>query len=408
MKKLYLGNTLIYDSDKTVELAKNAEKADVATNADNANNADTVDNYHASVTPTANTIPVYDSDYALNYKSLKSVSFSAKLNTSGWYRIYNGTTVDNILLNIFSLYSNKVSNSHKLSINISSYDNYLPSITQLSGLNTSNVYDKIRVLTKHNSVIYIDIHYNVNAPNDILVNGIGNGTFQAPILSNNIPDGYAATEFNTGDGLRNSSDNGLVSDKLLTKQLTNEDLNNIKDNNFTNYFANGGNSCTNLPIVNGSSFNFSCYRVGLYYKQVLENVYNVTYMRTYGYPTANTWSSWEKLINSKDILSGYEHVSTYSLANLPTNKKVIVADINSDQTLGFNGTPPDGENITIIVGNASSSNVTINLSSMHRRNVDTITVEPWDTAKNNGTGAVEINVLYAYNRYYARAINYRD
>lgn len=162
---------------------------------------DKVDGFHASKTPTANTIPVYDDYDRFNYKSLNPIPFSAELDTPGWYRIYDGSVVDNILLCISSIFNNKISNCHNLSINISSF-NYLPNITQLSGLNISNVYDKIRILTKHNNLTYIDIHYNTNVSNPILVNGIGQGIFKNPVLSNDIPEGYASTEFSTSNGFK--------------------------------------------------------------------------------------------------------------------------------------------------------------------------------------------------------------
>ena len=62
--------------------ATNADNATNATNATNADNADTVDNFHASQTPTANTIPVADSSGKLNSGWLLSSSVITK--TAGY------------------------------------------------------------------------------------------------------------------------------------------------------------------------------------------------------------------------------------------------------------------------------------------------------------------------------------
>lgn len=172
---------------------------------ENITNADTVDGFHASKDPESNTIPVNDENCMLPVKSIALKKFTKDC-TLGWYRVYesvkNPVWSDNILLNISSTYYNNRNVSFSILISIS-YDNI--TFTQLSGnyYNDGNkVIDSIRVLKKHNSVYYIDIHCNITAINPISITGFGEGKFQEPVLSNDIPEGYTATEFTMVNGFR--------------------------------------------------------------------------------------------------------------------------------------------------------------------------------------------------------------
>lgn len=94
--------------------------------------------------------------------------------------------------------------------------------------------------------------------------------------------------------------NVASADKLTTKQLTNEDLNNIKDVNFSTYFGIYTNTCANKPdSVNG--FNLVVYKMSSdCIKQILYDVYDKCYIRNYN-ASKQVWSSWKKMLTEDDI-----------------------------------------------------------------------------------------------------------
>ena len=108
-----------------------------------------------------------------------------------------------------------------------------------------------------------------------------------------------------GDGFKNDwhqiafTDSNVASaDKLTTKQLTNEDLNTIKSDNFASYFGQTGNTCVNKPAdVNG--FNLTCYKTSNnYYIQIVSTVSFGDYRRTC---SNGTWTPWKKLLTEDDL-----------------------------------------------------------------------------------------------------------
>lgn len=92
--------------------------------------------------------------------------------------------------------------------------------------------------------------------------------------------------------------------KLTTKQLTNEDLNTIKDVNFSDYNGVGGNTCTNKP--NGvNSFNLFCFKTadGSSFRQIIWSNEG-DYTRSFW---SGSWSAWKKMLTENEIpLDGAE------------------------------------------------------------------------------------------------------
>lgn len=107
--------------------------------------------------------------------------------------------------------------------------------------------------------------------------------------------------------------NVASANKLITKQLTNEDLNEIRSINFVSYYAAGSNACKNIPssitndigfrlIVSGETIN--------YCNQTLITSIGVIYKRVHNGSLG--WSDWKRLLTEDDI-------------SLPT---IVINDIN--------------------------------------------------------------------------------
>lgn len=360
-------------------------------------NSDLLDDYHANVFPVANTIPVADENAMLNTKGIKFSIPNIYLRSIGWYRVYysgnnNNTYGDSIILNINR--ANKSTNNEAYQFAISVGSNNKVNITQLSGFYNSCVIPKIRVLSKNNSIFYIDIYYNDTVANSLYVYGLGRGTFQAPVISNDIPSGYTSTEFNTGNGLRNSSD-GLNADKLTTKLLTNENLNNCVTTGII-YSADSINNCVNKAASGGFTLQSFSPENQKFYQLYISND-GIIYKRFY---SNSAWTDWRRLITETDILTGATYYSYGPWTAIPTNKKIISGNFNTDVTINLNGNIPVGENITIFMHNNATSAKTINFSNFSIRNVDTISV---DASK-----AAEINIANDGTYKWLKAVNYED
>ena len=96
--------------------------------------------------------------------------------------------------------------------------------------------------------------------------------------------------------------NVASADKLTVKQLSNENLNNIKDNNFTTYYAAGGNTCTNTPenkLYPANAFGLQVSRIsdGDYLQVLIQYHTGITYRRIYNGET-NTWTPWVEILSS--------------------------------------------------------------------------------------------------------------
>ena len=110
-----------------------------------------------------------------------------------------------------------------------------------------------------------------------------------------------------GDGFKNDwhqiafTDSNVASaDKLTENVLTNENLNTIKPDFFTNYIAQASNTCANKPSgVTG--FNLTAYKTSNnFYIQILSSVIDGDYRRTC---TNNAWSAWRKLSYEPNTIS---------------------------------------------------------------------------------------------------------
>ena len=87
---------------------------------------------------------------------------------------------------------------------------------------------------------------------------------------------------------------------IITKQLTNEDLNDIKDDNFSFacYYATATNTCTNKPDgVN--NFTLQVYNMGkTTYVQMLVDLNGNIYRRI---QNSNIWSPWKRMLTEDDL-----------------------------------------------------------------------------------------------------------
>lgn len=172
-------------------------------------NADTLDGSHAKTEVQAGYIPKWDQGNVLKATNINLVPYAANVSQEGWYRVFNGENLSslgqNIILNIARNFYNSNPETYQFAIS-TVFDNKV-SITQLSGHINVQRIPKIRVLTKNNAPIFIDIYYNYTNVNAVSISGMGRGTFGHPTLSNDIPDGYTSTEFTPVNGFKTDSIN---------------------------------------------------------------------------------------------------------------------------------------------------------------------------------------------------------
>ena len=168
--------------------------------------ADLLDGYHASLTTTASTVPVRDSDGLLRLPAVRnSGEFKTRLTEAGWYRVFTSDAADaqgdNILLSLSRMWNLTNNESYLFAISVRTYmSSYRPCITQLSGTFQTHEITKIRVVQKFNSIFYIDFYFTGDN-NVVTASGFGRGTFCAPVAAT-IPDGYTAMEFDTVQGFK--------------------------------------------------------------------------------------------------------------------------------------------------------------------------------------------------------------
>lgn len=168
--------------------------------------ADLLDGYHASLTTTASTVPVRDSDGLLRLPAVRnSGEFKTRLTEAGWYRVFTSDAADaqgdNILLSLSRMCNLTNNESYLFAISVRTYmSSYRPCITQLSGTFQTHEITKIRVVQKFNSIFYIDFYFTGDN-NVVTASGFGRGTFCAPVAAT-IPDGYTAMEFDTVQGFK--------------------------------------------------------------------------------------------------------------------------------------------------------------------------------------------------------------
>lgn len=99
-----------------------------------------------------------------------------------------------------------------------------------------------------------------------------------------------------------SNSNVASADKLIIKELTNEDLNDIKNSYFSNYYALGTNTCKNVPEnINALKyFNLQLVQTsnGRYCQILIDGGGNI-FKRIYG--SNNTWERWKRMLSDDDI-----------------------------------------------------------------------------------------------------------
>lgn len=155
-------------------------------------------------------------------------------------------------------------------------------------------------------------------------------------------------KFVAKDGDKVLSDNNFT-DALLSKlnslysvdaiQLTNQDLNNYRDDTKF-YYAGGGNTCAHSPGGSGTQFGMIVMRIaGGYYAQIAV-VDGVLYNRFYN---ASTWSSWYEIYSSlnkptaSDIGALGKSETAASATKLATARNITV-NLASTSAASFNGT----------------------------------------------------------------------
>lgn len=117
-------------------------------------------------------------------------------------------------------------------------------------------------------------------------------------------------------------DSGLdatYASKLIVKQLTNEDLNNLKDVNLTYYYAAGSNTVTNKPSY-VDSFGLQVARIaaGLMC-QILTSSTAILYIRIW---SGTSWSDWVQLATVNSNVASSNKLTTKKLTNENLNDLV--------------------------------------------------------------------------------------
>lgn len=130
------------------------------------------------------------------------------------------------------------------------------------------------------------------------------------------------------DGKQPADLNVGSADKLTTKQLTNEDLNEIKTDG-TIYWATSGNSCTNRPsIATGTGFSLQVLRnSSTYYVQIYTD-YNGNILKRYY--NGSTWSSWQQLATTDGAVA---KLTTKQLTNEDLNT-ILYSSSTNDRYFG--------------------------------------------------------------------------
>ena len=181
-----------------------------------------------------------------------------------------------------------------------------------------------------------------NIPSTI---GVGNGKsiLQIPVSTHSAQFLFSTANskinFRTGrEGLINdwkeiafTDSNVESSNKIIPKQLTNENLNDILLDAFCVYYGSGSNTCTNKPSEyegkSGYAFGLIVKRVAAgYYVQQYESADTTIFRRRYNGDN-KTWSSWVKLATVE---------STVTASNKLTAQKLTNEDLNDIKEVGKN------------------------------------------------------------------------
>ncbi len=178
-------------------------------------------------------------------------------------------------------------------------------VTKITNLNTPNLINRGITLDRYNADASnkpgngdnANVVLNISAGNDF-----GNSKdYYSQITIRNRKDVYIRNV--VGDSFGNwnqfafTDSNVASANKLTTKQLTNEDLNDIKDSSFTNYWGNDSNTCLNKP-AGVRSFNLTNYYISSCRTQVIIDTSGNIYKRAMSH--LNEWSDWKRLLTEDD------------------------------------------------------------------------------------------------------------
>lgn len=156
------------------------------------------------------------------------------------------------------------------------------------------------ILTIEHSIVYYDDMYAVNGYNydynykiiskisfSIYGGGFGGSVYITPVI-------------NFNDYIDKNSGEGLSVDKLNTKLLTNENLNDIKDD-FSAYYATNFTG-TNKPSTISYAFGLICMRTfSNNFKQIITDATSDNSCVRYFRNATSAWSAWKKLLMEDNI-----------------------------------------------------------------------------------------------------------
>ena len=238
---------------------------------------------------------------------------------------------------------------------------------------------------------------------DVIKNAASSGGEERLVLANdgaiefytNCQDGIDKSVHTTIDNTGLFSGTASSANLINCAQLTNQDLNTLKDPGKF-YYAAGSNSCTNTGQASGTAFglyvgrNAECYR---YQKMITTD--NLIYYRTYN---STSWSAWSTNIDSTNYTSyaptktGTGASGTWGISvtgNAATATKLATArSINGTNFDGSGNitTATWGTTRTVTVGNTSKSvNGSGNVSwSLAEIGIHLSTTEPAASDGKNG------------------------
>lgn len=198
-------NTLTGTTQTTITATRLAKLTDTVANAD------TVDGKHANqFTPGTTTI-------------------KKSLSAAGWYRVYTSATVNNygesILLGINRAWVTTNNENYLFAITVGHGGKI--NITQLSGAVNTKIITAIRVVWKNNSYWYVDMFYNSTSANEVIIQGVGPGTFTEPIAGATIPDGFSFKNFDTVEGFKCDKITAPEATKTTAGLMSKEDKNKL-------------------------------------------------------------------------------------------------------------------------------------------------------------------------------------